>query len=109
MFEKPNTVGFICVSHYLLTIYDAERFKKLVEWPVICKKMETKYRNNVKDYLNVIALENPDMGFPRVVTTYLHHASGTKFMIIMWKLSQLALRTYIMRNSRYLKSKILPK
>ncbi|XP_028050173.1 uncharacterized protein LOC105839205 isoform X2 [Monomorium pharaonis] len=101
MFDKPNTTGFIYVSHYLLTIYDAERFKKLVEWPVICKKTETKYRNSVKDYLNVIALENPDMGFPRVVTTYLHHASGTKFMIIMWKLSQLVLRMYITRDGEH--------
>ncbi|XP_071560572.1 uncharacterized protein [Temnothorax nylanderi] len=101
MFDKPNTAGFIYVSHYLLTIYDSERFKKLVEWPVICKKTETQYRNNVKDYLNVIALENPDIGFPRVVTTHLHHASGTKFMSIMWKLSQLALRTYITRDGEY--------
>jgi len=107
MFDKPNTTGFIYVSHYLLTIFDVERFKKLVEWPVICKKTETKYRNNVKDYLNVIALENPDMGFPHVVTTYLLHASGTKFMTIMWKLSQLTLKTYIMRDGRYLRSKIL--
>lgn len=101
MFDKPNTAGFIYVSHYLLTIHDAERFKKVVEWPVICKKTEAKYRNNVKDYLNIIALENPDLGFPRVVTTYLHHASGTKFMIIMWKLSQLTLRTYIMCDGEY--------
>ncbi|XP_011867013.1 PREDICTED: uncharacterized protein LOC105561552 [Vollenhovia emeryi] len=101
MFDKPNTAGFICVSHYLLTIYDAERFQKLVEWPVMCKNSETKYRNNVKDYLNAIALENPDVGFPRVVTTHLYHASGTKFMAIMWKLSQLATRTYIMRNDEY--------
>ncbi|XP_011054848.1 PREDICTED: uncharacterized protein LOC105146357 [Acromyrmex echinatior] len=101
MFDKPNTTGFIYVSHYLLIIYDAERFKKVVEWPVICKKTETKYRNSVKDYLNVIALENPDIGFPRVVTTYLHHASGTKFITIMWKLSQLALKMYIMRNGEH--------
>ncbi|XP_011635696.1 uncharacterized protein LOC105426252 [Pogonomyrmex barbatus] len=101
MFDKPNTTGFIFVSHYLLTVHDAERFKKQVDWPVICKKTETKYRNNVKDYLNVIALENPDIGFPRVVTTHLHHASGTKFMTIMWKLSQLALRTYIMHDGEY--------
>ncbi|KYM85337.1 hypothetical protein ALC53_04580 [Atta colombica] len=101
MFDKPNTTGFIYVSHYLLTIYDAERFKKVVEWPVICKKTETKYRNSVKDYLNVIALENPDIGFPRVVTTYLHHASGTKFITIMWKLSQLALKMYIMRDGEH--------
>ncbi|KMQ84323.1 hypothetical protein RF55_17961 [Lasius niger] len=81
-------------------IYDAERFRKLVEWPVLCKKTEAKYRNDVKDYLNVIAVENPDIGFPNIVATYLHHASGTKFMLIMWKLSQLAVKKYLMRYGR---------
>jgi len=93
--------GFIEVSHYLLTIYDAERFKKLIEWPMMCKKMEAKYRNDVKEYLTLIATENPDMGFPNILLSYLHHASGSKFMIIMWKLSQLVLKRYIMNNSRY--------
>lgn len=100
MFDKPNIAGFVQVSHYLLTICDAERFKKLVEWPVTCKKTEAKYRNDVRDYLNTISSENPDLGFPRILTTYLHHASGTKFTVIMWKLSQLALRRYIMREGR---------
>ncbi|XP_070150426.1 uncharacterized protein [Polyergus mexicanus] len=82
-------------------ICDAERFRKLIEWPVLCKKTEAKYRNDVKDYLNIIAVENPDMGFPHILATYLHHASGTKFMLIMWKLSQLALKRYLMRNGEY--------
>jgi len=98
MFDKPNIAGFIHVSHYLLTIYDAERFKKLIEWPIICKKTEAKYRNDVRDYLNIIASENSDVGFPYILTTYLHHASGTKFTIIMWKLSQLTVKKYIMRQ-----------
>ncbi|XP_032686269.1 uncharacterized protein LOC116851192 [Odontomachus brunneus] len=98
MFDKPNTAGFIQVTYYLLTICDVERFRKLVEWPIVCKKTEAKYRNDVKDYLNTISLENPDIGFPPVLSTYLHHASGTKFMIVMWKLSQLTIRRYIMHN-----------
>ncbi|CAL1674699.1 unnamed protein product [Lasius platythorax] len=101
MFDKPNIAGFIQVSYYLLMIYDAERFRKLVEWPVLCKKTEAKYRNDVKDYLNVIAVENLDIGFPNIVATYLHHASGTKFMLIMWKLSQLAVKKYLMRNGEH--------
>lgn len=101
IFDKPNIAGFVQVSHYLLMICDAERFRKLIEWPVLCKKTEAKYRNDVKDYLNIIAVENPDMGFPHILATYLHHASGTKFMLIMWKLSQLALKRYLMRNGRY--------
>ena len=101
MFDKPNTAGFVEVTHYLLTVYDAERFKKAIEWPLICKKMEAKYRNDIKDYLTLIATENPDMRFPNILLTYFHHASGIKFIIIMWKLSQLALKRYIMNNSRY--------
>lgn len=100
MFDKPNFAGFIQISHYLLMIYDAERFRKLVEWPILCKKTEAKYRNDVRDYLNIIAAENPDIGFPHVVTTYLYHASGTKFMLVMWKLSQLALKRHLMHNGR---------
>ncbi|KAL0100813.1 hypothetical protein PUN28_019297 [Cardiocondyla obscurior] len=98
MFDKPNTAGFLHVSHYLLMIHDAERFKKLVEWPVTCKQTETKYRNVIKAYLNTIVLENPDMGFPHVLTSYLLRASGIKFITIMWKLSQLTLKTYIMSD-----------
>ncbi|XP_072751102.1 uncharacterized protein [Anoplolepis gracilipes] len=101
MFDKPNIAGFVQVSHYLLIICNAERFRKLIEWPVLCKKTEAKYRNDVKDYLNVIAMENPDMGFPHILATYLHHASGTKFMLIMWKLSQLALKRYLIRNGEH--------
>lgn len=95
MFDKPNTAGFIHVSHYLLTIYDSERFKKMIEWPIICKKTEVKYRNNVKDYLIIISMENPDIGFPNILMSHLIHAGGNKFTIIMWKLSQVVLRKYI--------------
>ncbi|KAK2585422.1 hypothetical protein KPH14_010090 [Odynerus spinipes] len=98
MFEKPNTVGFMHVSEYLLTIYDAERFKKLIQWPVICKKTGVKYRNDVKDYLNVIASEHPDVDFPPISSSYLVCAHGTKFITIMWKLSIVVLRTYLKRN-----------
>ncbi|XP_043668682.1 uncharacterized protein LOC122629372 [Vespula pensylvanica] len=98
MFDKPNTIGFMHVSQYLLTIYDLERFKKLIQWPVTCKKTEVKYRNNVKDYLNQIANENVDIDFPPILTSYLVRAHGTKFTIIMWKLSIVVLRTYIKRN-----------
>ncbi|KAL6430186.1 hypothetical protein ACFW04_007736 [Cataglyphis niger] len=101
MFDKPNIAGFVQVSHYLLMVCDAERFRKLIEWPVLCKKTEAKYRNDVKDYLNIIAVENPEIGFPNILATYLHHASGTKFMLIMWKLSQLALKRYLVRNGEH--------
>ncbi|OAD61492.1 hypothetical protein WN48_00434 [Eufriesea mexicana] len=101
MFDKPNTTGFLHTSHYLLTIYDSEHFKKLIEWPVICKKTEAKYRNNVKDYLTIISMENPDIGFPNILMSHLIHAGGSKFTIIMWKLSQVVLRRYIVRETTY--------
>nr|XP_033328816.1 uncharacterized protein LOC117221749 [Megalopta genalis]XP_033328817.1 uncharacterized protein LOC117221749 [Megalopta genalis] len=95
MFDKPNTAGFLHTSHYLLTVYDSKRFKKLFEWPVTCKKTEAKYRNNVKTFLTIISAENPDVGFPNILVSHLFHASGSKFVIIMWKLSQVVLRKYI--------------
>ncbi|XP_015179044.1 PREDICTED: uncharacterized protein LOC107067757 isoform X1 [Polistes dominula] len=98
MFNKPNTIGFMHVTQYLLTIYDAEYFKKSFQWPVTCKKTEVKYRNSVKDYLNVIAKENADVNFPPILTSFLVRAHGQKFNIIMWKLSTVVLRTYIKRN-----------
>ncbi|XP_012165575.1 uncharacterized protein LOC126919827 isoform X1 [Bombus affinis] len=101
MFDKPNTIGFLHISYYLLTIYDSERFKKLIEWPVICKKTEAKYRNSVKDYLVIISAENPDIGFPSILISHLIHAGGSKFTIIMWKLSQVVVRRYIMRETIY--------
>ncbi|KAI4494284.1 hypothetical protein M0802_009153 [Mischocyttarus mexicanus] len=98
MFNKPNTIGFMHVSQYLLTIYDGEYFKKTFQWPVTCKKTEVKYRNDVKDYLNIIARENSDVNFPPILTSFLVRAHGQKFNIIMWKLSTVVLRTYIKRN-----------
>ncbi|XP_024942572.1 uncharacterized protein LOC107269508 isoform X2 [Cephus cinctus] len=95
MFDKPNTVGFIHVSHFLLTIHNAERFKKAVQWPIVCKKTEAQYRNNVKDYLNILSNENPNIGFPAILASHLLRAGGTKFTMIMWKLSQLVLYTYL--------------
>ncbi|XP_076632120.1 LOW QUALITY PROTEIN: uncharacterized protein LOC143347097 [Colletes latitarsis] len=98
MFSKPNTTGFLHISHYLLTIYDSNRFKTLCEWPVICKKTEAQYRNNVKNFLQVISMENPDIGFPNILASHLIHAGGNKFTIIMWKLSQVALRKYLINS-----------
>ena len=101
MFDKPNTAGFLHTSHYLLSVYDSERFQKLVQWPVPCKKTEAKYRNIVKDYLTSISAENPDIGFPVILTSHLIHAGGNKFTIIMWKLSEVVVRKYIARETIY--------
>ena len=101
MFDKPNTAGFLHTSHYLLSVYDSERFQKLVQWPVPCKKTEAKYRNIVKDYLTTISAENPDIGFPVILTSHLIHAGGNKFTIIMWKLSEVVVRKYIALEATY--------
>ncbi|XP_078047832.1 uncharacterized protein LOC144475632 [Augochlora pura] len=99
MFDKPNTAGFLHTSHYLLTVYDSKRFKKLFEWPVTCKKTEAKYRNNVKTFLTIISAENRDVEFPNILVSHLFHAGGSKFVIIMWKLSQVVLRKYIISTN----------
>ncbi|CAK9829950.1 Augmin complex subunit dgt6 [Anthophora retusa] len=101
MFDKPNTAGFLHVSYYLLTIYDSDRFKKLIEWPVNCKKAEVKYRNKIKDYLISLSMENPNIGFPNILMSHLIHAGGRKFTIIMWKLSEVVVRRYITRETSY--------
>lgn len=98
MFDKPNTAGFIHVSHYLLSVYDEERFKKLVEWPILEKKSEGKYRNEVRDFITAISHENPDIGFPSILASHLFHAGGNKFINIMSKLSQAVLKVFLKRQ-----------
>ncbi|KAK0097801.1 hypothetical protein PV326_013642 [Microctonus aethiopoides] len=97
MFNKPNTQGFVHVSHYLLTIYDEERFKRAIEWPIFDKRSEAIYRNNVRDFLTIVINENEDIACPSILTSHLVTASGTKFINFMWKLSQIVLRTYLKR------------
>lgn len=101
MFNKPNTQGFVHVSHYLLTIYDEERFKRAIEWPIFDKRSEAKYRNNVRDFLTIVINENEDIACPPILTSHLVTASGTKFINLMWKLSQIVLRTYLKRMGKY--------
>ncbi|XP_063976792.1 uncharacterized protein LOC135162357 [Diachasmimorpha longicaudata] len=98
MFDKPNTVGFIHVSHYLLSTYDEQRFKKAVDWPILDKKDEGKYRNEVKDFMNTIATENPDIEFSQILPSHLHTASGTRFVNLMWKLSTIVLRATLKKQ-----------
>ncbi|XP_015119727.1 uncharacterized protein LOC107042968 [Diachasma alloeum] len=98
MFDKPNTVGFIHVSHYLLSTYDEDRFKKSVDWPILDKKDEGKYRNEVKDFMNTIATENPDIELSQILPSHLHTASGTRFVSLMWKLSTIVLRVTLKKQ-----------
>ncbi|XP_034193948.2 uncharacterized protein LOC117610527 isoform X1 [Osmia lignaria lignaria] len=95
MFDKPNTSGFIHISHYLLSVYNAKHFQKMVVWPLMNKMDERKYRMEVKAYLEIVANENPDINFPSILMSHLLLAGGTKFLIIMWKISEVSLRAYI--------------
>lgn len=97
MFEKSNSAGFIHISHYLLSIYDPRKFKKNIPWPILNKKDETQYRLIVKEYLDVIAAENSDINFPSILMIHIMRAAGRTFLNIMWKLSQISLRSYITR------------
>ncbi|XP_031842518.1 uncharacterized protein LOC116431362 [Nomia melanderi] len=98
MFDKPNPSGFIHMSHYLLSIHDSKRFKKAVTWPILSKDDEKQYRLGVKKYLDIIAAENPDIKFPPILMFHIIRAGSKKFLTIMWKLSQISLRAYIMRH-----------
>lgn len=98
LFDKPNTAGFLHVSHYLSTIYDAKLFEQMVRWPILCKKDEATYRIELRDFLCLLSRDNPDLNFPSILMTHLIQSGGTKFQIIIWKLSQLSLRTYIKRK-----------
>lgn len=101
MFDKPNPSGFIHMSHYLLSIYDSKRFKKAVKWPIVDKNDEKQYRLQVKEFLDIIAVENPDTRFPPILMFHTIRPGGRKFLNIMWKLSQISLRAYIMRHCKY--------
>lgn len=98
MFDKPNTAAFLHVSHYLSTIYDTKLFKQMVRWPILCKRDEATYRVEMKNFLCLLSRDNPDLNFPSILTSHLMQSGGTKFQIIMWKLSQLALRVYMKRQ-----------
>ncbi|XP_076678156.1 uncharacterized protein LOC143374132 isoform X2 [Andrena cerasifolii] len=98
MFDKPNTAGFIHISHYLLSVHNAQRFRRMVAWPIVQKTDEKKYRTEIKAYLEILANNNLDMKFPPILASHLLQAGGTKFLIIMWKISEISLRAYIDRN-----------
>ncbi|XP_076630613.1 uncharacterized protein LOC143346422 isoform X2 [Colletes latitarsis] len=98
MFNKPNTCGFIHVSHYLLSVHNSKQFQKMVKWPIIDKTNVKRYRAEIKDYLEVLAQENPDINFPPILMCYLVHAGGIRLLNIMWKVSEISLRAYIGRK-----------
>ncbi|CAK9824504.1 Augmin complex subunit dgt6 [Anthophora retusa] len=98
MFDKPNTAGFIHISHYLLSVYDPSRVQKMIAWPLINKVDEKRYRIQIKNYLEILANENADINFPNILMSHLVQAGGTRFLIIMWKLSEISLRAYLKRK-----------
>ncbi|PBC29848.1 Zinc finger protein Xfin [Apis cerana cerana] len=83
MFNKPNTLGFIHISHYLLSIHDATRFQKMVIWPLLNKMDEKKYRIEITEYLKILATENPDINFPPIIMSHLLQAGGRKILILI--------------------------
>ncbi|XP_043519931.1 uncharacterized protein LOC122533878 isoform X2 [Frieseomelitta varia] len=97
MFDKPNTAGFIHVSHYLLSVHNEKRFQKLVIWPILNKTDEKRYRAEIKEYLETLANKNSDINFPPILMSHLLQAGGKKVLILMWKISEISLRAYITR------------
>ncbi|KAG7200892.1 hypothetical protein KM043_003255 [Ampulex compressa] len=98
MFDEPNTMGFIYVSQYLLLLYDSKRFKRMITWPLYNKRDAVQYRVEVKKYLAILSYENPDVNFPAILMSHLILASGVKIINVLWKLSQITLRSYICRE-----------
>lgn len=96
MFDRSNSMGFIHVSHYLLTIYDEERFKKLIDWPILDKRAEEKYRNGARDFITTIFKEN-ELPFetPKIQKSHLVTPQGRIIINIMHALSMIVLRTYL--------------
>ncbi|XP_017752778.1 PREDICTED: uncharacterized protein LOC108545591 [Eufriesea mexicana] len=70
----------------------------MVIWPILNKVDEKQYRMEIKEYLEILANENPDVNFPPIFMSHLLQAGGTKFLILMWKISEISLRTYITRE-----------
>lgn len=103
MFTKSNTVGFIHISHYLLSVYDAKHFKNAVKWPIINKTDEKQYRTEIKQYLEILKNENPDINFPVILMSHLLQAKGIRFLTIMWKISEISVRAYIENECKYFK------
>lgn len=93
MFDKPNTLGFIHVSYYLLNVHYKDKLK--IQWPVICKQTENKFRNDVRECLMTIASENVDVNFPPIFASHLLLAKSNKFLLIMWKFALVVLRKYL--------------
>lgn len=102
MFDKPNTTGFIHTSHYLLSVHNAKRFKKMVTWPILNKMDEKRYRMEIREYFAVLANENPDINFPSVLMSHLLQAGGKKILILMWKISEISLKAYISKTCKVL-------
>ncbi|KAH0956180.1 hypothetical protein HN011_002946 [Eciton burchellii] len=107
MFDKPNTAGFLHVSHYLSIIYDAKLFKRMVKWPISCKRDEAIYRAEIKNFFSLLSKDNPDVKFPSILMSHLVQSTGTKFLTFMWKLSQLALRIYIKGEHSLVQERLL--
>lgn len=52
----------------------------------------------MKNFLSILSRDNPDINFPSILMSHLIQSGGIKFLIIMWKLSQVALKSYIKRE-----------
>ena len=51
MFEVPNIKKFQETMNYLLNVIDSTRYKEIIEFPVLDKKAESKFRIGVKTFL----------------------------------------------------------
>ncbi|XP_044593257.1 augmin complex subunit dgt6 [Cotesia glomerata] len=99
MFEQPNTTGFILLSQYLLSTYDQERFEQAVQWPLLNKTEEGRYRAQVKSFIGTVFEENDDFTMSSIQSSHLHTARGEHFINLMVDLTLIVLRKVCERQT----------
>ncbi|KAG8035094.1 hypothetical protein G9C98_001584 [Cotesia typhae] len=99
MFEQPNTTGFILLSQYLLSTYDQERFEQTIQWPLLNKTEEGRYRAQVKSFIATVFEENDDFTMSSIQASHLHTARGEHFINLMVDLTLIVLRKVCERQT----------
>uniref|UniRef100_A0A1B0EXY8 HAUS augmin-like complex subunit 6 N-terminal domain-containing protein n=1 Tax=Phlebotomus papatasi TaxID=29031 RepID=A0A1B0EXY8_PHLPP len=86
LFLKPNAGALPHVMHYLLTIYDAEEFRKRFHWPIYNDRdAEKSFRSNCLKYLMELN-DRFQLKLEDLSTYMMLFPGGLKFLKVMEKL-----------------------
>lgn len=98
MFSKPNKSAFQEVSFYLLTVADRQLAKeKLKSWPLILPSQEIQFRSELIESVNVLNSKHKRADLPVFQLSHLVCPGGYKIGVLIFKLSQLAIREHLTR------------